>query len=134
VFDHVGINVADLNRAIAWYTTAFPLTVEREFAVASADLRGAMLVHPGGVRVELIERGGSVPGLRASGPQEAALTQGFGHIAFRVSDVEGEYHRLVGAGAQPRVAPTDAPRPGARMAWVADPEGNLIELISSREN
>jgi catechol 2,3-dioxygenase-like lactoylglutathione lyase family enzyme len=132
VFDHVGLAVADLGKATEWYAKALSLSVERTFEIPGAQLRGAMLLHPSGVRLELLERAGSEPGLRAAGPDEAALTRGFGHIAFQVSDVDGSYRELLSAGAQPRVEPRDAPRAGARMAWVADPEGNLIELITAR--
>ena len=131
-WDHVGLNVADLDAAIAWYEQVLGLRPERQFAVAGTGLRGAMLVHSAGYRLELIERSGSVPGVQASGPGEAALTRGFGHIAFQVADLDGIYAAMLAAGASARVPPTDAPRPGARMAWVADPEGNLIELITPR--
>jgi uncharacterized glyoxalase superfamily protein PhnB len=44
-------------------------------------------------------------------------------------EVDAEFRRLVAAGAGVRMRPQAAPRAGARMAFVADPYGNLIELI-----
>ena len=131
-WDHVGLNVSDLDTASAWYEQVLDLRTEREFSVPGVGLRGRMLVHESGYRLELIERSGSVPGIRAADPAEAALTRGFGHMAFQVMDLDVVYDAMLAAGAFPRVPPTDAPRPGARMAWVADPEGNLIELITHR--
>ena len=32
-------------------------------------------------------------------------------------------------GARPVMPPCPAPEPGVRMAFVADPEGNLVELL-----
>jgi len=32
-------------------------------------------------------------------------------------------------GARPVMAPRPSPEPGVRMAFVADPEGNLVELL-----
>ena len=64
--DHVGLNVADLAAAEAWYATAFGL--EREFAtrIGAVDLDIVMLRNPElGHRVELLSRPGSGPGLRA---------------------------------------------------------------------
>ena len=87
-WDHVGLNVADLDRASAWYEQVLGLRSEREFAVPGTGLRGRMLVHSGGYRLELIERSGSAPGIQASGPGEAALTRGFGHMAFQVADLD----------------------------------------------
>lgn len=131
-WDHVGLNVADLDTASAWYEQVLGLRSEREFAVPDTGLRGRMLVHASGYRLELIERSGSAAGIQASGPGEAALTRGFGHMAFAVADLDAVYDAMLASGASTRVPPTDAPRPGARMAWVADPEGNLIELITQR--
>jgi lactoylglutathione lyase len=132
IWDHIGLNVADLDATAAWYVRALGLTVENEFTVPSADLRGKMLRHPTGFRLELVERRGSVPGIQAASPAEAALTRGPGHFALQVPDLDRAYARLIKAGAASRVPPAAAPRAGARMAWVADCEGNLIELITAR--
>ncbi|MBQ7915063.1 MAG: VOC family protein [Clostridia bacterium] len=62
-------------------------------------------------------------------------TQGInGHfeIALYVDtfeQVDKEYHRIVGKGATPVMQPTTEPW-GQRTCYVADPEGNLIEIGS----
>ena len=43
--------------------------------------------------------------------------------------VDKEYHRIVGKGATPVMQPTTEPW-GQRTCYVADPEGNLIEIGS----
>ena len=60
---------------------------------------------------------------------EAALTRGYGHFALDVADVDASYAALLAAGATDRMSPRPSPEPGVRMAYVADPEGNLIELL-----
>jgi lactoylglutathione lyase len=128
--DHVGINVADLAKAEAWYSEAFGL--KREFAtrIDAVDLDIVMLVHPDlGHRVELLSRPGSGPGLRAANPAEAALTEGFGHIAFGVAGLRARHSRLLGLGAREIMPPQPSPEPGVSMSFLADPEGNLIELL-----
>ncbi len=60
---------------------------------------------------------------------DAALTRGFGHLALTVDDLEATYDRLLAAGAASRMPPSPSPEPGVRIAFVADPEGNLIELL-----
>jgi lactoylglutathione lyase len=127
--DHVGLNVADLEAMTDWYCSAFDMEVEFEFALDHVELRGAMLVSPDGHRIELLSRPGSVAGLQATNPVEAALTRGFGHVAFDVPDVDAAYDGLVAAGAADRMSPRPSPEPGVRMAYVADPEGNLLELL-----
>jgi lactoylglutathione lyase len=125
----VGLAVDDLPAMTRWYAAALTMEVELEFAVDHADLRGVMLRSADGHRIELLHRPGSAPGLQAASPVEAALTRGFGHVAFDVPDVDAAYAALVGAGATDRMSPQPSPEPGVRMAYVADPEGNLIELL-----
>ena len=130
--DHVGLTVADLDAMTSWYAAALRLTVEFEFALPDLDFRGAMLVGPGGHRIELLHRAGNRAGLQAAGPVEAALTRGFGHIALDVADVDRAYHELLDRGATDRMSPRPSPEDGVRMAYLADPEGNLIELLDRR--
>jgi lactoylglutathione lyase len=128
-FDHVGLNVADLEVMTEWYVDALKLEVEFEFVLDHVEFRGVMLRAPAGYRLELLHRPGSAPGLLAANPVEAALTRGFGHVAFDVPDVDAAYDALVAAGAADRMSPRPSPEPGVRMAFVADPEGNLLELL-----
>lgn len=131
-FDHVGISVPDLEVAVTWYGKALNLTEERTFSVPDTELRGVMLRHHTGYRVELLHRPDATPGLTAEGPLEAAATLGYGHLCLAVDtpeQVDTEFARLVAAGAGVRMSPRPAPRPGARMAFASDPFGNLIELI-----
>jgi len=128
-FDHVGLNVGDLPAMRGWYCSAFGLVVEFEFELDDVELRGVMLRSPDGWRLELLSRPGSMPGLRAANPVEAALTRGFGHFAVDVPDVDTAYDVVLEAGATNRMSPRPSPEPGVRMAYVADPEGNLIEIL-----
>jgi lactoylglutathione lyase len=128
--DHVGLNVADLAAAEEWYTNAFGYVRELALRVEAFGLDIVMLLHPlAGDRLELLHRPGSRAGLRAANPPEAVLTEGFGHLAFDVTGLDTEYDRLLGLGARPVVTPRPSPEPGVRMAFVADPEGNLLELL-----
>ena len=128
--DHVGLTVADLAAARAWFCDAFGLTPELTLRVDAIDLDIEMLIHPEhGYRIELLHRPGSAADGKPAHPGEAALREGYGHVAFEVSDLQAEYDRVVARGARPVVPPGPAPEPGARMAFVTDPEGNLIELL-----
>ena len=129
--DHVGLAVADLGAATRWYGEALGYELELSLRVDAIDLDIAMLRHPGhGDRLELLCRPGSVPGPRHAGPAEAALVEAYGHVAFDVADLDGTFTRLVGIGARAVLPPGPSPEAGVRMAFVADPEGNLVELLS----
>jgi catechol 2,3-dioxygenase-like lactoylglutathione lyase family enzyme len=136
--DHVGLAVADLGAAAAWYCDVFGLEPELSLRVEAIDLSIEMLIHPAfGYRVELLHRpgtgdgasSGAGSGRKPAHPAAAALRAGFGHVAFGVADLDGAFDRAVARGARPVMPPCPAPEPGVRMAFVADPEGNLIELL-----
>lgn len=127
--DHVGINVRHLESAAGWYCRAFGLVREFETRIDAIDLSLIMLRGPHGGRIELLHRPGATDGLRAPDPAVAALTTGLGHLAMAVSDVDDTFARLLELGAAPVMRPRPSPEPGIRMAFVHDPEGNLIELV-----
>ena len=127
--DHVGLNVADLGAAEAWYVAVFGFERQLAVRIDAIDLDSVMLIDSSGQRLELLSRPGSSPGLRAANPAEAILTEGFGHIAFDVSGVDATYERLVELGARAVMPPQPSPERNVRMAFVADPEGNLVELL-----
>jgi len=130
--DHVGLAVADLAAAAAWFCDVFGLVRELAIRVEALDLSIEMLIHPGfGYRVELLHRPGPgpAPGGKPATPGEAALRHGYGHVAFDVTDLDAAYERAVARGAHPVMPPGPSPEAGVRMAFVADPEGNLVEFL-----
>lgn len=131
-FDHVGVNVADLEGAERWYRAALGLRRVFAFTVEEAGLSGVVLESPRGYRIELLHRTGSHPGERAADPVGAALIQGYGHFALNVDALGPAYAGLRAAGAGEVRPPAPSPEEGIRMAWLTDPEGNLIELIERR--
>src|ERR1700736_4207433 len=122
-FDHVGISVPNLEAATKWYCETLHLSAATPFAVPGTDLRGVMLLHESGYRIELLHRPNAVPGLAPDSALSAAGTLGFGHMCLCVEDVDAEFHRLIAAGATVRMPPSPAPRAGARVSFVADPYG-----------
>ena len=128
--DHVGLAVGDLAAEASWFCDVFGLVSELSVRVEALDLSIEMLIHPGhGYRLELLHRPGSATDSKPGTPAQAALREGYGHVAFDVADLDAGYDRAVGRGARPVMPPGPSPEPGVRMAFVADPEGNLIELL-----
>ncbi|MFJ8531835.1 VOC family protein [Streptomyces sp. NPDC093591] len=127
--DHVGANVRDPAAQTAWYQGAFGLRSVFEFHLDGPGLSGIVLEHPDGWLLELLTRAGSTPGLRAPDPVTAAPTEGYGHFAVTTPELDLVHEALLAHGAGEVRKPGPSPEPGVRMAWVADPEGNLIELI-----
>ncbi|CAN5284802.1 hypothetical protein BH09ACT1_BH09ACT1_09870 [soil metagenome] len=129
--DHVGLSVGDLDAQARWYAEAFSLVSTGSFEIPPLGLRGLFLVatEPGGLTLELLERQGSEAQPVARDQAESLLTRGIRHLCLRVPDVDAAFERLVTLGAAERMSPQPSPEPGVRMCFVADPEGNLIELI-----
>lgn len=59
--DHVGVNVRDLAAQTVWYQGAFGLKTVFEFHLEGPGLKGVVLEHPRGWRIELLARPGSAP-------------------------------------------------------------------------
>jgi lactoylglutathione lyase len=127
--DHVGLSVGDLDAVCEFYSRAFGFTRQLEFELAPHPIRGLMLRHDSGMRLELFERAGSEAGNQGATPIEAVATRGYGHFAFAAPNIDLVFARALEAWASAVVEPSPSPEPGVRFAFVADPEGNLIELV-----
>ncbi len=117
------------SRAQRWYRDALGLDVVLEFELPGG-VRGAMLRNADGAGVELFEVPGAAAGVAHADPHAAMRTTGFGHVGFEVDDLDGVYAALLEAGAVGVWEPRQAPEPDRRMAFVHDPDGNLVELIA----
>jgi catechol 2,3-dioxygenase-like lactoylglutathione lyase family enzyme len=127
MIDHTGLSVADLDAAAGFYGRAFGFA--GEFAFSLGEIRGLMLRSEDGGRLELFEHPASGGGLRAQTPLDALATRGYGHFALSAPDIDALYERALAAGAAERISPRPSPEPGVRFAFLADPEGNLVELV-----
>jgi glyoxylase I family protein len=131
-FHHVSLSVADLAAQEAWYADAFGLTqVGERLEMPEAGVRTVVLSDTAGLRVELVERSGSRT-VSHTDAFAATAAQTFTHLALQVLDLDGAFARMTqdcGATAVSRPAPGASA--GMRYAYVADPEGNLLELIET---
>lgn len=131
-FNHVGVSVADLEAQRAWYGRAFgfeEVVAHDEFP--DRGVRLVLLQAANGIRIELIERRGSKRDLASPDPMQQLSLQGYAHLAVSVDDLDEAWSRLLANGAQPKLDPasTDASHGQARFGYIADPEGNLVEVI-----
>ena len=130
--DHVGMSVANLDAQVEWYTKVFGFKTARAFEVPPIGLRGIFLVGEDGFAIELLEKQGSTRNFKANNVAEGALNQGFGHLCYRVDNVTVMNARLIEHGAVQIMPVQESPEPGVTMVYVADPEGNLIEIIDRK--
>jgi len=129
--DHIGIAVANLDEALAFYRDALGLEIEPAEEVASQRVR-AHFVPVGGTALELLE--GTAPDSPISKFVEKR-GPGLHHITLRVDDIHAALAALKARGAR---LIDETPRPGAHGALVAfihpsAAHGVLIELKQSSQ-
>lgn len=130
---HTGLSVHDLSAMTRWYQQALGMEVEERFEPAEG-VSAALLGRPGGLRLELIHLQGSSPDeQRKADPGDSLLRHGWGHVCVRVDDIDRAFETLAAAGATKVSPPAPAPFPGCHYAFVTDPEGNQIELLSQTD-
>jgi len=128
--DHVGIAVADLDEAIAWYADTLGLVATHTETNEEQGVREAMLSAPGdtGAAIQLLAP------LRPDSPIGKFLDRsgpGLQQLAYRVSDIDALTERLREDGVRLLY---DAPRRGtadSRINFIhpKDAGGVLIELV-----
>jgi methylmalonyl-CoA/ethylmalonyl-CoA epimerase len=126
ILDHVGIAVANVADAFAFYRDALGLEIEAPELVASQNVR-AHFVATGQSALELLEATADDSPIAK---YVAKRGPGLHHITLRVDDIEAALARLKERGVR---LIDDAPRPGAHGSLVAfihpsSAHGVLVEL------
>jgi catechol 2,3-dioxygenase-like lactoylglutathione lyase family enzyme len=124
---HTGLPVTDPQRAVAWYRDVLELE-HTTTARVPEGVEIAFVVDGSGAGVELFAV--EVPAAEEWDGPIPALRRRTGHVAFGVDDLDGAFARAVAAGGRAVWEPRPSPKPGQCIAFVADPDGNLVELIS----
>jgi methylmalonyl-CoA/ethylmalonyl-CoA epimerase len=128
--DHIGIAVADLDEAIAWYAATFGLVATHEEVNEEQGVREAMLSAPGdtSTAIQLLAplRPDSAIGkfLERSGP-------GIQQMAYRVADIEATSAALRAQGLRLLYEEPRRGTAGSRINFVhpKDAGGVLVELV-----
>lgn len=117
----VNIDVDDLQRAIAFYTGAFGLSMKRRFGASGVELGGANASI-----FFLVKQAGTIPAAGAA-PRDYRRHWTPVHLDFIVDDIAAARARLLEAGATPE-SEIETHAYG-KLALFADPFGNGICLI-----
>jgi len=141
-YAHTNLVARDWKRLVEFYVSVFgcePVPPERKISgqwlddatgVANAEIEGMHLRLPGfgddGPTLEIFQYN------QQKEPQETAANRpGFGHIAFAVDDVQAARDAVLAAGGTNvgKIVTTEIPDAGEiTFVYLADPEGNIIEL------
>ena len=123
-FSHVAISCKDPLAIERYYSKYFGFQRARVIPLGSDQI---VFIKSGTVYLELFTAEGDspVPAPTNDGPHYP----GWRHIAFQVDDVDAKLQEM-GADANITLGPLDFNDfiPGWRTVWVADPEGNIVEI------
>ncbi len=126
---HFALVVNELDASIAWYSDILGFGLERRFGFPEVGVDIAHIVHPTGIRIELIQQTGSTRSLDVGLDAFGALkTQGAKHIGLLVEDIEGVAATLKAKGVEIVHDVTAVAPAGVRNFWIRDNSGNLIEF------
>ena len=131
--DHVGLAVADLDKAIAFYQDAFGMELVHEEVNEEQGVREAMMaVGDSGSCIQLLAP------LKDDSPIGKFLArngEGIQQVAYRVSDIEVAADELRDAGVRMLYETPKRGTAGSRVnfAHPKDCGGVLIELVEPRE-
>jgi catechol 2,3-dioxygenase-like lactoylglutathione lyase family enzyme len=137
---HVGVTVADLDRAVAFWSRLLGAS-PRDRRVMEGPQLATMVGYPG-VRIEVcwldLPGGTALELLRYLDRDDAPYDPGTAHpgnvhVCLPVGDMDAAHAHAVACGADPvSERPIDVaagPRAGARLAYLRDPDGVTIELV-----
>jgi lactoylglutathione lyase len=118
---HWALKVSDIDRSLAFYRGLLGF---QEMMRLHQDDGSLWLVYLRVTDTQFVELFPGGEGTGAPGPERTAVN----HICLQVADVNRAAVALRGAG----IAITSGPKLGADgnwQAWIADPDGNRIELM-----
>ena len=122
---HIALACADPLATERWYTKHFGFERRRVYLPGPDQV---VVIGNGGVALELFPAKGNAPPDRVgdgAGPEYP----GWRHVAFLVDDLDAKL-REMGDDARITLGPLDMGEfiEGMRVAWISDPEGNIVEL------
>jgi glyoxylase I family protein len=135
---HCNVVVSDLDRSKTFYTEVLGLTLAEEVEAAEDELSRGLGVPDAKLRAAFFDLPDSttqVEMIQYIAPDSAPLPAGrlnndvgYGHLAFRVEDIDAEYERLLSHGVEFISSPVTL-EGGLRFCWFRDPDGNTLEII-----
>jgi glyoxylase I family protein len=120
---HIGLNCADQAASERFYTEHFGFARSRAFDIGEG--RQIIFLKLGESYLELFPADGPAQAPVKDGP----VAPGVRHLAFKVADVDAQLAAM-GDAAKVTLGPFsfDDAIPGWRTVWVADPDGNIVEI------
>jgi lactoylglutathione lyase len=139
---HFGIQVADLERSVAFYGDLVGLELVAQWVrdepyiqelvgYPGVELHVAVLRIPNSSSfLEILE----YRNVKGCAVDPSTANPGTAHLCFYVDDLESMHGRLAAGGARfvsPVKSPTAGPNTGGKVIYMIDPDGIRIELLET---
>jgi glyoxylase I family protein len=120
---HIGLNCVDPIAIERWYAKHFGFERLRVYLPGPGQV---VVIGNGGVALELFPAEGDAP---PRGERDGPSVRGVRHLAFLVDDLDSKLDEI-GGDTTVTLGPLDMSDfiAGMRVAWISDPEGNIVEL------
>ncbi len=124
-FHHMALVCSDMAATERFYCTHFGFVRARVVPLGKGDQ--IIFLKSGPLYLELFNATAASPAPAATGT--GPDYPGWRHLAFKVDDVDAKLTEI-GSDARVTAGPMDfdAFIPGWRSTWVADPDGNIVEI------
>jgi catechol 2,3-dioxygenase-like lactoylglutathione lyase family enzyme len=121
---HVTLSVSNAEQVSKWYADVLGFKIRDRLT----------LTRPTGGKIQVVRV--AIPGLQMNisqfdgsiSPNRNGERQGWRHLALQVDNVDLSYQQLQAKGVQFLGKPFTYNPPGYRVAFLRDPEGNILEL------
>jgi glyoxylase I family protein len=126
---HIGLNCSDPIAIERWYAKHFGFERLRVYLPGPDQV---VVIGNGGVALELFPAEGEPP---PRGERDGPTQRGVRHVAFLVDDLDAKLAEI-GDDTEVTLGPLDMGGfiEGMRVAWISDPEGNIVELNQGYED
>jgi glyoxylase I family protein len=131
-FEHAAIRVPDFEAGVAWYSDKLDFRLMKSSPLG--DKVYGSLIAPAAdaiFTVELVAGAGADSRPTYDNLGSSLKLSGLHHLGFRVGSVDDAIAELKRRSVSIVSEPHDAPKLGLRVAFFADPWGNLFEVIQA---
>ena len=129
--NHTAIRVPDFDTAVAWYADKLDFRSKQTVSVAGLSFGFLYPAGDDGFHFELMAGPGAAERPAYKDLHDSYNMSGWHHPGFSIDSVDAVIKELKRRGVTVASEPHDVPAMGLRVAFFADPWGNLFEVIQS---
>lgn len=127
---HIALRAADYNAIVKWYQENLDFRLIHEWPFGDLQLAYLAPANDDNFWVEILGGGDPAPKANYHDLNESLHPAGYHHFCIDVPDVDETVAELRRRKVNVIGEPFDLPAIGKRLAFLADPFGNLIEMAS----